>query len=83
MPDADAVLIFFHGLGLSHMDLEQLTSEGKPNVDWRLDDNMVVPLHILYPRDEHHRIWLEEVIRVTSDRGEALFDWGLDPLIAT
>ena len=35
------------------------------------------------PGDEHHRIWLEEVIRVTSDGGEALFDWGLDPLIAT
>ncbi len=83
VPDADAVLIFFHGLGLSHMDLEQHTSDGEPNVDWRLEDNMVVPLHILYPGDEHHRIWLEEVIRVTPDGGEALFDWGLDPLIAT
>jgi Xaa-Pro aminopeptidase len=83
VPDADAVLIFFHGLGLSHMDVEQHTSDGEPNVDWRLEDNMVVPLHILYPGDEHHRIWLEEVIRVTPDGGEALFDWGLDPLIAT
>ena len=80
--NADAVLIFFHGLGLSHMDLEQYGADGEPNVDWQLEDNMVVPLHILYPGDEHQRMWLEEVVRVTPDGGEALFDWGLDPFIA-
>lgn len=82
VPDADAVLIFFHGLGLSHMELEQHTSDGIANVDWQLEDNMVVPLHILYPGDEHHRVWVEEVVRVTPDGGEALFSWGLDPIIA-
>ena len=78
---ADDVLIFFHGLGLSHMELEQFGADGVPNYDWRLEANMVVPLHILYPGDEHHRIWIEEVVRVTPDGGEPFFSWGLDPLI--
>ena len=34
VPDADSAIIFFHGLGLSHMDLEQVSSEGSPNADW-------------------------------------------------
>ena len=78
---ADDVLIFFHGLGLSHMELEQFGADGVPNHDWQLEANMVVPLHILYPGDEHHRIWIEEVVRVTPDGGEPFFSWGLDPLI--
>jgi Xaa-Pro aminopeptidase len=78
---ADDVLIFFHGLGLSHMELEQFDVDGVPNHDWQLEANMVVPLHILYPGDEHHRIWIEEVVRVTPDGGEPFFGWGLDPLI--
>ena len=78
---ADDVLIFFHGLGLSHMELEQSTADGVPNYDWQLETNMVVPLHILVPGDEHHRIWIEEVIRVTPDGGEPFFSWGLDPMI--
>ena len=78
---ADDVLIFFHGLGLSHMELEQFCVDGVPNHDWQLEANMVVPLHILYPGDEHHRIWIEEVVRVTPDGGEPFFSWGLDPLI--
>ena len=78
---ADDVLIFFHGLGLSHMELEQFGVDGVPNHDWQLEANMVVPLHILYPGDERHRIWIEEVVRVTPDGGEPFFSWGLDPLI--
>lgn len=42
---------------------------------------MLVPLHILVPGDEHHRIWIEEVIRVTLDGGEPFFSWDLDPMI--
>ena len=78
---SDDVLIFFHGLGLSHMELEQFGIDGVSNHDWQLEANMVVPLHILYPGDEHHRIWIEEVVRVTPDGGEPFFSWGLDPLI--
>ena len=78
---AEDVLIFFHGLGLSHMELEQFGVDGVPNHDWQLEANMVVPLHILYPGDEYHRVWVEEVVRVTPDGGEPFFGWGLDPII--
>lgn len=79
--DADAALIFFHGLGLSHMDLEMTTAEGKPNGDWALEENMVVPLHLLYPGGESERIWLEDVVAVTASGGRPLFTWGLHPFI--
>ena len=82
VPDAAAALIFFHGLGLSHMDLELTTAEGEPNGDWTLAENMVVPLHLLYPGGERERVWLEDVIVVTASGGRALFSWGLDPFIA-
>ncbi|MEE2804889.1 MAG: M24 family metallopeptidase [Pseudomonadota bacterium] len=77
---ADSVLIFFHGLGLSHMDLEQVTAEGMPNADWQLEAGMVVPLHILYPGADNERIWVEEVAKVTVDGGEPFFTWGYDPI---
>jgi Xaa-Pro aminopeptidase len=79
--DADSAIIFFHGLGLSHMDIEQTTADGKPNGDWRLEEGMVVPMHLLYPGDEHHRVWLEEVALITNNGGEPFFSWGLDPIV--
>ena len=82
VPDADAAIMFFHGLGLGHMDIEQTTADGAPNGDWMLEEGMVVPLHLLYPGDERHRIWLEEVALITPDGGEPFFSWGLDPAIA-
>ena len=82
VPDPDAALIFFHGLGLSHMDLELKTADGKPNGDWAMAENMVVPLHLLVPGGESERVWLEDVIVVTADGGRPLFEWGLDPFIA-
>ncbi|MDH3715483.1 MAG: M24 family metallopeptidase, partial [Gammaproteobacteria bacterium] len=80
VPDADAALIFFHGLGLSHMELEQTTADGKPVGDWALEEGMVVPLHLLYPGGERQRSWLEEVAVVTADGGRPLFSWGFAPL---
>jgi len=47
--DADAAIAFFHGLGLSHMDVEQTLPDGRPNTDWALEDGMVAPVHLLYP----------------------------------
>jgi Xaa-Pro aminopeptidase len=82
VPAPDAALIFFHGLGLSHMELELTTAEGKPNGDWALAENMVVPLHLLYPGGERERVWLEDVVVVTASGGRALFTWGQDPFIA-
>lgn len=78
---ADAV-IFFHGLGLSHMDIEQRTAEGKANSDWALEKGMVVPLHLLVPGGERERYWLEEVVVVTESGGRPLFTWGFGPLRA-
>ncbi len=80
VPDPAAAVIFFHGLGLSHMDVEQTTADGRPNTDWALEDGMVAPVHLLYPGGEHERLWLEEVIRVTPDGGRPLFSWGFAPL---
>ncbi len=80
VPDADSALIFFHGLGLSHMDLEQVTADGQPNIDWQLEAGMVVPLHILYPGGENERFWLEEVVEVTAGGGKPYFSWGFDPI---
>jgi Xaa-Pro aminopeptidase len=80
VPDPDSAVIFFHGLGLSHMDIEQTTAEGRPNIDWTLEEGMVAPVHLLYPGGEHERMWVEEVIAVTGDGGRPLFSWGFAPL---
>ena len=80
VPDPASAVIFFHGLGLSHMDLEQATADGRPNTDWVLEDGMVAPVHLLYPGGEHERMWLEEVIAVSEDGGRPLFSWGFEPL---
>ncbi len=78
--DPERAIIFFHGLGLSHMDIEQVRADGTPNVDWVLEEDMVVPLHVLYPGGERERVWVEEVARVTPQGGEAFFDWGFEPM---
>lgn len=78
---ADALIVFFHGLGLSHMDLEQVDAAGNPvGGDWTLEADMVVPIHVLWPGDEHARFWVEEVARVTPDGGEPFFSWGFAPM---
>jgi Xaa-Pro aminopeptidase len=74
--DAEAAVVFFHGLGLSHWDIEQGTA------DWRFEAGMVVPLHIVYPGGERSRAWLEEVALVTEQGGEPFFGWGYEPLLA-
>jgi Xaa-Pro aminopeptidase len=74
--DADAAVIFFHGLGLSHWDVEERTA------DWRFEAGMVVPLHMVYPGGETSRAWLEEVVLITEQGGEPFFGWGYEPLAA-
>ncbi len=78
--DPDAAAIFFHGLGLSHMDVEQTTAQGAPNGDWRFEAGMVVPLHVVYPGGEQTRAWVEEVALITPQGGEPFFGWGYGPL---
>jgi Xaa-Pro dipeptidase len=82
VPDPDAAVIFFHGLGLSHMDIEQTTADGRPNGDWTLEDGMVVPVHLLYPGGEHERFWVEEVVAIGPHGGRPLFSWGFGALTA-
>jgi Xaa-Pro dipeptidase len=74
--DAEAAVIFFHGLGLSHWELEDRTA------DWRFEAGMVVPLHVVLPGGETSRAWLEEVVLITEQGGEPLFGWGYEPLLA-
>jgi Xaa-Pro dipeptidase len=74
--DAEAAVIFFHGLGLSHWDVEAKSA------DWRLEAGMVVPLHMVYPGGETARAWLEEVVLITEQGGEPFFGWGYEPLLA-
>lgn len=80
VPNADASVAFFHGLGLSHMDLEQTTADGKPNGDWMLEEGMVAPMHLLYPGGADERFWLEEIVRIEAEGGKPLFSWGFEPL---
>jgi Xaa-Pro dipeptidase len=83
LPDSAGAISFFHGLGLSHMDLEQRTADGKANGDWKLEEGMVVPLHLLVPGGERERYWLEEVVVIGERGSRPLFSWGFGPLIAS
>jgi Xaa-Pro dipeptidase len=83
LPDSAGAISFFHGLGLSHMDLEQRTPDGKSNGDWKLEKGMVVPLHLLVPGGERERYWLEEVVVIGEGGGRPLFSWGFGPLAAS
>ncbi len=79
--DPDSAIIFFHGLGLSHMELELMTSDGAvPGGDWVLEEGMVAPIHLLYPGSQFDRSWCEEVVEIRSDGGRPLFSWGFDPI---
>ncbi|MFP6709334.1 MAG: M24 family metallopeptidase [Alphaproteobacteria bacterium] len=80
VPEPDRALIFFHGLGLSHMDVEISRADGVANHDWALEEGMVVPLHLLYPGGENERLWLEEVAAITPEGGRPLFSWGFNPI---
>jgi Xaa-Pro aminopeptidase len=79
-PNADEAVIFFHGLGLSHMDIPIQKADGSANLDWVLEENMVVPMHLLCPGGASERWWVEEVVHVTRDGGRPMFSWGFGAL---
>jgi Xaa-Pro dipeptidase len=82
VPDPDRAIVFFHGLGLSHMELELMTSDGAArDSDWVLEEGMVAPIHLLYPGGQFDRSWCEEVVEITGDGGKPLFSWGFDPIV--
>ncbi|HEX8969197.1 MAG TPA: M24 family metallopeptidase [Chloroflexota bacterium] len=76
LTNADDAFIFFHGLGLEHIDMEITSS----HQDWALENGMVVSAHLQVPGDQHHRGWLEEIFLVTADGGEPFFSWDHHPL---
>jgi Xaa-Pro dipeptidase len=81
VPDPDRAVVFFHGLGLSHMELELMTCDGVvQGGDWVLEEGMVAPIHLLYPGGQFDRSWCEEVVEICSDGGQPLFSWGFDPI---
>ena len=76
----DDVRIFFHGMGLSHSDLEQTVEEGKPYPDYSLEEGMVLATHLLVPGGERSRYWAEDVVVVQPGGGESLYSWEFDPI---
>ena len=78
VPLTESVLIFFHGLGLSHMDLEEIQPDGTPLGDWCMEAGMVVATHLLWPGRAKERIWLENVALVGQEGAEPFFRWDFD-----
>jgi Xaa-Pro dipeptidase len=74
--NADEAFIFFHGLGLEHIDMEITSS----HQDWALEAGMVVSAHLQVPGDDHQRGWLEEIFLVTPSGGEPFFTWDHAPI---
>ena len=74
---ADDVFIFFHGLGLEHIDMEVSSS----HQDWALEDGMVVSAHLQVPGDDRQRGWLEEIFLVSAAGGEPFFSWDHAPIV--
>ena len=79
VPQSASVLTYFHGMGLSHTDVEALAiDDADPN--WALGEGMVIAAHLLCPGDEKERCWIEEVFVVKEGGAEPLFTWGNDRL---
>jgi Xaa-Pro dipeptidase len=76
LADPDGAFVFFHGLGLEHIDMELTASRQ----DWIMEDGMVVSAHLHVPGDARHRCWLEEIFLVTPGGGDPFFSWGNAPL---
>ena len=79
VPQSQSVMTYFHGLGLSHMDLEGPAEDGA-DPDWALEEGMVIAAHLLCPGDEKQRCWIEDVVLVKQQGVEAFFTWGNEPL---
>ncbi|MEM7250115.1 MAG: M24 family metallopeptidase [Pseudomonadota bacterium] len=77
---ADDVIIFFHGLGLSHLDQAMgETAEGSATGDWMMEQDMVVATHLLYPGSDTSRIWLEDIGHIQNDGARSIFGWDFLP----
>ena len=80
--DPESCLLFFHGLGLSHLDQEiGAEVEGSATGDWVLDDQMAIAIHLLVPGGSKERFWLEDIALVTGEGADRIFTWDLNPQI--
>lgn len=75
IPNAGAALIFFHGLGLEHID-QELTESRQ---DWSIEDQMVVSTHVVYPGSPSERVFLEDIAVVTKQGAEPFYTWDYAP----
>jgi Xaa-Pro dipeptidase len=69
--DDDEVLIFFHGLGLDHLDQDMSITTR----DWPIRDGMVISSHIYHPGNENGHLFLEEIAHVSRHGAERFFNW--------
>ena len=76
---AEDALIFFHGLGLSHLD-QEVDAEGAVTGDFAVEAGMAIATHIYYPGDRRERMWLEDIALI-GDSGPAgsIFGWDFLP----
>jgi Xaa-Pro aminopeptidase len=79
LPGAGNALVFFHGLGLDHLDLDMAV--GQERRDWTIEDRMVLAVHVLYPSDDRHRFYIEDTVVVGPDGATSLYAWSLDPIV--
>lgn len=77
VPGADLALVFFHGMGLDHTDIEIRSST--TTADWTIEENMTLATHVAFPGDHRTRYYLEDVALVTPSGGKSLFTWDLEP----
>lgn len=69
--DEKGLIIFFHSLGLDHID--QDLSHGMK--DWALQRDMVYSIHIAFPGDENQRLFIEDILHVKDDCSDRIFTW--------
>lgn len=69
--EADGAYVFFHGLGLTHIDMALSDSRQ----DWEMEEGMVFAAHLQVPGDDRTRNWLEQIVHVRPGGGEPLFEW--------
>jgi Xaa-Pro dipeptidase len=74
---SDDILIFFHGLGLEHLDMA--LSHG--SWDYQLEENMLLSVHLVYPGGDSDRYFLEDLAQVTATGGQRIYSWSPDPFI--
>ena len=76
---AEDALIFFHGLGLSHLD-QEVDAEGAVTGDFAVQAGMAIATHIYYPGDRRERMWLEDIAVVgNAGPAESIFGWDFLP----